>query len=136
MPRVRVESALGPTRRRTISGLLAFNNGAIGKGGYKPLAISLRQGKDIVGGLTGWTWAGWCYVELLWIEEKYRGRGHGTTLIRTAESEARRRGIKNMYLDTFSFQAPKFYRKLGFKAFGMLKDFPKGHDRTWFRKAL
>jgi GNAT superfamily N-acetyltransferase len=136
MPRVRVESVLGPTRRRTISGLLAFNNRAVGKGGYKPLAISLRQGKDIVGGLTGWTWAGWCFIELLWIEEKYRGRGHGTTLIRKAESEARRRGIKNMYLDTFSFQAPKFYRKLGFKAFGMLKDFPKGHTRTWFRKAL
>ncbi len=136
MPRVQVESVLGPTRRRTISGLLAFNNRAIGKGGYKPLVISLRQGKDIVGGLTGWTWAGWCYIELLWIEEKYRGRGHGTTLIRKAVSEARRRGIKNMYLDTFSFQAPKFYRKRGFKAFGMLKDFPKGQNRTWFRKAL
>jgi len=136
MARVRIESTLGPTRRRTISGLLAFNIRAVGKGHYKSLVISLRQGKDIVGGLTGWTWAGWCYVELLWIEEKHRGKGHGTALIRKAESEARKRGVKNMYLDTFSFQAPQFYRKLGFKAFGKLKDFPKGHDRTWFKKAL
>jgi ribosomal protein S18 acetylase RimI-like enzyme len=136
MPRIRVENTLGPTRRRAASGLLAFNTRTVGKGQYKPLAISLRRGNDIVGGLTGWTWVGWCYVELLWIEEKYRGRGHGTALIRKAESEARKRGVKHMYLDTFSFQAPRFYRKLGFKAFGILKDFPKGHDRTWFKKAL
>ena len=136
MPRIRVESTLGPTRRRAVSGILAFNTRAVGKGQYKQLAISLRQGKDIVGGLTGWTWAGWCYVELLWIEEKYRGKGHGTALIRKAESEARKRGVRHMYLDTFSFQAPLFYSKLGFKAFGVLRDFPKGYDRTWFKKAL
>ncbi len=41
-----------------------------------------------------------------------------------------------MYLDTFSFQTPDFYRELGFKVFGKLKESPKGHDRTWFKKAL
>ena len=136
MARVRVESTLGPTRRRTLSGLLAFNNRAIGKGQYKSLAISLRRGKDIVGGLSGWTWAGWCYIELLWIDEKYRGKGHGRALMRKAESEARSRGIRKMYLDTFSFQAPGFYRKLGFKEFGRLKDFPAGHSRHWLTKSL
>jgi ribosomal protein S18 acetylase RimI-like enzyme len=136
MARIRVESTLGPTRRRTLSGLLAFNNRAIGKGQYKSLAISLRQGKDIVGGLSGWTWAGWCYVELLWIDEKYRGKGHGRALMRKAESEVRSRGIRKMYLDTFSFQAPGFYKKLGFKEFGRLKDFPAGHSRHWLTKSL
>jgi N-acetylglutamate synthase-like GNAT family acetyltransferase len=119
-----------------MSGLLAFNVRAVGKGQYKSLAIALRQGKEIVGGLTGWTWAGWCYVELLWIEEKYRGSGHGAALLRKAESEARKRGVRHMYLDTFSFQAPAFYKKRGFKQFGKLKDFPKGHDRIWLKKAL
>jgi ribosomal protein S18 acetylase RimI-like enzyme len=136
MARIRVESTLGPTRRRTLSGLLAFNNRAIGKGQYKSLAISLRQGKDIVGGLSGWTWAGWCYVELVWIDEKYRGKGHGRALMRKAESEVRSRGIRKMYLDTFSFQAPGFYKKLGFKEFGRLKDFPAGHSRHWLTKSL
>jgi ribosomal protein S18 acetylase RimI-like enzyme len=136
MARIRVESTLGPTRRRTLSGLLAFNNRAIGKGQYKSLAISLRRGKDIVGGLSGWTWAGWCYVELVWIDEKYRGKGHGRALMRKAESEVRSRGIRKMYLDTFSFQAPGFYKKLGFKEFGRLKDFPAGHSRHWLTKSL
>ncbi len=56
--------------------------------------------------------------------------------MRKAESEIRKRGERHMYLDTFSFQAPDFYGRLGFKAFSKLKDFPKGHDRTWFKKAL
>ncbi len=136
MPRVRVERLLGPTRRRVVSRLLAFNARAVGKGDHKPLVIALRQGKEIVGGLTGWTWLGWCFVELLWIDEKYRGQGRGAALMRKAEAEARKRGVRNMYVDTFSFQAPDFYRKLGFKQFGKLKDFPKGHSRHWFTKAL
>ena len=127
MPRVHVENVLGPARRRTISGLRAFNAQAVGKAEHKPLAIALRQGREIVGGLTGWTWMGWCFVELLWIDDKYRGKDYGTALMRKAESEARKRGVTNMYVDTFSFQAPGFYKKLGFKQFGELKGFPKGH---------
>ena len=136
MPRVQVETVQGPSRRKIIRGLIAFNTSVVGKGKYKSLTVTLRQGKEIVGGLTGYTWMGWFFVELLWIAEKYRGKGHGTALVHKAEAEARKRGTRHMYLDTFSFQAPGFYTKLGFKPFGKLKDFPKGHERTWFTKAL
>jgi ribosomal protein S18 acetylase RimI-like enzyme len=136
MPRVQVESVQGPARRKIIRGLIAFNTSVVGKGKYKSLTITLRQGKEIVGGLTGYTWMGWFFIELLWIAEKYRGKGHGTALVHKAEAEARKRGTKNTYLDTFSFQAPEFYKKLGFRPFGRLKDFPKGHERMWFTKTL
>ncbi len=65
MPRLQVESVQGPARRQIIRGLIAFNARAAGKSKYKSPTITLRQGKEIVGGLTGWTWAGWCFVELL-----------------------------------------------------------------------
>ena len=119
-----------------MSGLLAFNASVLGKGSSKPLAVALWQGKNIVGGLTGWTWMGWCYVELLWIEKRYQGKGYGTKLMRTAEAELRARGVRHMFLHTFSFQAPEFYKKLGFRQFGKLKGYPKGYDRFSFRKAL
>ena len=41
-----------------------------------------------------------------------------------------------MYLDSFSFQAPTFYAKLGYREFGRLKEFPAGYDRVWMTKAL
>ena len=48
----------------------------------------------------------------------------------------RKRGVRNAYVDTFSFQAPEFYRKLGYREFGRLDDFPTGHRRSWLTKAL
>jgi hypothetical protein len=40
------------------------------------------------------------------------------------------------YLDTFSFQAPDFYKKLGYEVFGELQDFPHGHQRYFMKKRL
>jgi ribosomal protein S18 acetylase RimI-like enzyme len=136
MARIQVEKSLGSTRRCVMSGLLAFNKSVVGKSDYKPLAVALRQGKNIVGGLSGWSWKGGCYVEALWIEECFRSKGYGTALMREVELELRKRGVSQIFLDTFSFQSPAFYAKLGFRRFATLKDFPKGYSRQSFVKAL
>jgi hypothetical protein len=54
--------------------------------------------------------------------------------MRAVEGEARERGLRGAYLDTFSFQAPKFYAKLGYREFGRISDFPLGFDRIWLMK--
>jgi GNAT superfamily N-acetyltransferase len=72
----------------------------------------------------------------MWIREELRGRGYGHRLLASAEDEARRRGAKNAYLDTFSFQAPGFYKKHGYRVFGELHDFPTGHQRYFLTKEL
>jgi len=53
-----------------------------------------------------------------------------------AEAIGRKRGCNSIYLDTFSFQAPKFYKKLGYSEFGRLNGFPPGHTRIWLSKSL
>jgi ribosomal protein S18 acetylase RimI-like enzyme len=70
------------------------------------------------------------------VAESLRRKNLGKALIEKAEAEARKRGVGNVFLDSFTFQAPKFYRKLGYREFGRLKDFPVGHDRIWMTKAL
>ena len=45
------------------------------------------------------------------------------------------RGCHSAWVDTFSFQAPGFYRKLGYEVFGEL-DYPPGHKRFFLRKRL
>jgi ribosomal protein S18 acetylase RimI-like enzyme len=136
MARIQIERRHGEAKRRIVSGLLAYNARAVGRSPYEPLTVVLREGKQVVGGVTGWTWKGWCHVDLVWIDDKFRGKGRGAALMRRAESEARKRGVENVFLDTFSFQAPGFYRKLGYKEFGRLKNFPKGHTRHFLQKAL
>lgn len=61
---------------------------------------------------------------------------HGRRLLALIEQEGRQRGAKNAYLDTFSFQAPGFYAKLGYRVFGTLTEFPSGHQRCFLTKAL
>ena len=53
-----------------------------------------------------------------------------------SEAEAGKRGASNACVATFSFQAPAFYRKLGYRQFGKPAGFPRGRDWIWLAKAL
>ena len=103
---------------------------------WLPLAIFLRDEARIVAGLAGETYCGWLFVKYLWVSDGLRGRGVGRELMAQAEARARDRGCHSAWLDTFSFQAPGFYRKLGYKQFAQFDNFPPGHKRYGFRKYL
>jgi GNAT superfamily N-acetyltransferase len=104
----------------------------------EPLAVLItdRGSGETVGGLWGRTSWKWLCVELLFIPETHRGSGIGSSLMRQAEEEAIRRGCIGAWLDTFSYQAPRFYERLGYTLFGTIEEYPPGHDRFFFRKRL
>jgi ribosomal protein S18 acetylase RimI-like enzyme len=56
--------------------------------------------------------------------------------MKKAEEIAANRGCLGIRLDTFSFQAPGFYEKLGYRIFGRLANHPKGHERIYYFKEL
>ena len=87
-------------------------------------------------GVVGEVWAGWLFIKLLWLHEALRRQDLGSEAVGTLEAEARRLGATQAYVDTFSFQAPDFYRKLGYHEFGRLEGWPLGHSRYWMTKAL
>lgn len=117
--------------------LAAFNEAEAGPAESRPLWIIARDaGGQLAGGLRGQTFWRWLFVAWLWVEEAQRGRGLGAALLRAAEDEARRRRCIGAFVDTYSFQAPGFYARLGYAAFGRLEDLPPGGFRTWFAKRL
>ena len=92
------------------------------------LAIFLRDDQHTIqAGLGGWTWCGSCYISSVWVHKDLRGQGVGTKLLQAAEQEARRRGSQRIILSSFSFQAPGFYQKLGYKVEHVLYGFPEGY---------
>ena len=127
------ESAWGIIGR----GVSSYNKQQAGDNNFQRLCFVLRgPDQEIVGGVLGETYWGWFYVDLLWVKEELRGNGHGHRLLMRAEEEARQLGAKYAYLDTFSFQAPEFYKRRGYQIFGELTDFPPGHRRYFLRKQL
>lgn len=122
-----------------LDGIRAFNAAATGRpADPRPLSVLVRDGEGgaVLGGLTGRTSNGWLFVELFHLPESLRGAGLGAELLRRAEEEARARGCTGVWLDTFSFQAPGFYRKQGYQPFGELPDYPEGHRRHFLFKRL
>jgi GNAT superfamily N-acetyltransferase len=89
-----------------------------------------------MGGLWGFTLFQWLCVQMLVVPVALRRRGVGTAIMRAAEREAARRGCRGAHVDAFDFQAGPFYRKLGYDLFGVLRDYPPGHRRLYFRKNL
>src|SRR6476659_8959755 len=118
MPSISVERTVGKTKKAVLDGLIRYNNEKMGKQKYKRLAISLRVGDKIVGGSVGEVWTAVLFVQLFWMEQKFRGKGFGKKLIKAIEDEAKRIGATRAYLDTMSMQAPGFYRGCGYREFG------------------
>jgi GNAT superfamily N-acetyltransferase len=96
--------------------LYDYNVEQTGRADGQWLSIFVRdESGAIVAGLHGWTWGGHCRVQTLWVHSDIRRQGYGARLLEAAEREARARGCDRLTLETFSFQAPRFYEKHGYE---------------------
>jgi ADP-ribose pyrophosphatase YjhB (NUDIX family)/GNAT superfamily N-acetyltransferase len=101
------------------------------------LAVTLRDpAGELVGGLVADVAFGWLHVELLWVDERRRGRGLGSRLLAAAEDRARELGCTRAYVSTLAWQAPDFYRRHGYRPFAEAPSFVAGQTRFWLAKAL
>lgn len=119
-------------------GLKDHGEAAVGESWIVDLAYFLRDPDGTVrGGVFGNCGSfGWLYVDTLWVDETLRGQGYGAALMSAIETEAIRRSCSHAYLSTFAFQAPGFYKHLGYTEFGRLDDFPPTHSRLFLKKDL
>lgn len=118
-------------------GITDFNNKHAGKENAKRICFVLQDSeKKVVGGVIALACWNWLYIDLMWLREDFRHHGYGARLPALAEEEAKKHGAEHVYLDTFSFQAPEFYKKQGYRVYGELQDFPKGHQRYFLTEDL
>jgi GNAT superfamily N-acetyltransferase len=117
--------------------LTTFNAAATGAHDERGLSIRLTTDDgELIGGLTGWTWGGTGGIHMVWVDPGHRGQGHGRGLLRAAEAEAGARGCTRMVVSSFTFQAPDFYRTMGYVETGRWLGFPAGHADVTFTKSL
>jgi len=119
-------------------GLLGHMQSLLGETSSNDIAFLLRDDRGAVqGGVHGnYGSFGWLHIDTLFVADHLRGRGYANQLMNLIEAEAVRNGCRYAYLDTFSFQAPEFYKRRGYTVFAELEDFPAGHTRYFLRKKL
>jgi GNAT superfamily N-acetyltransferase len=120
------------------NGLDEYNFPATGTTAADQTSLSVKavdESGELIGGLTGWTWAGLFGISMMWVREDSRADGWGSRLLLAAEEEARKRGCDRACVASFSFQAPGFYQKHGYVETGRTLGFPGGgSDVHMFKK--
>jgi len=118
--------------------LLEFNEAAVGNATARTLAVLLKDPTtdEVIGGLWARSLWGSMYIDIMFVPKALRGIGIGTSLLQQAEQEAMRRGCREMWTDTYAFQARSFYEKLGFVVFGRLDGPAPIFPRFFLKKAL
>ncbi len=102
----------------------------------EPIFLLLREDGRIVGGLIGQSNWEWLYIEVLSVAEHLRGSGLGRQLVEKAEAIARTRGCVGVWVDTYTFQSPGFYERLGYRVFGSLPNYPGTAQRIFLMKKI
>ena len=98
--------------------------------------IVLDKNGNIIAGIAGWTWAGACEITFLWVSEEQRNNGIGKKLLLAAEDEAKRKDCNIILLRSYSFQAPLFYEKNGYKVESIIENFPNGYRYYILEKVI
>jgi ribosomal protein S18 acetylase RimI-like enzyme len=117
--------------------LVIHNRERTGNGEYRPLNCFLRDnGGELQAGIYGFSWGGYAMIEWLWVSPSLRGAGLGSQLLCAVEVEVRMRGCRIIRVNTYTFQAPDFYRKFGYEEIGYAQDTPRDHGEFFFAKRV
>ena len=90
----------------------------------------------IAGVITGRAYYNEVHITDLIVAEGRRGGGLGSRLVRAVEDAFRGRGYDFIALTTFGFQAPAFYRKLGFTVEFVRRGADPKLDKYFLKKDL
>lgn len=101
------------------------------------LTVRVEQAEGLVAGVSGWTWGQAAGVGMTWVRDDHRGTGVGTSAMTAFENEARSRGCTHVFVTSFTFQAPGFYQRLGYREIFRWESVPTaGRDDVHMRKEL
>jgi GNAT superfamily N-acetyltransferase len=126
--------------RQVCRGLFGYNvrqtSGLLQKPGIDIHLLLKDEEGRAWGGIFCETWLYSLYIDVLWIDERFRGEGYGRALIEEAERIAREHGCTLAHTCTFSYQAPGSYQRMGYTTFAALDAFPDGIVQYFLNRVL
>jgi len=118
-------------------GLFSYEEGRLGNPLHAHFAVMLRTDTgQIQGGADCHVMWHRVFVKTLWLPETLRGRGLGTQIMLDVEAEAVKRRCLSIWLTALGDHACHFYRRLGYRVFGVHEDYIGGQALYSVRKEL
>lgn len=113
--------------RAVDEGLSEFNDRAAPLHEVQAISCFVRNDAgQLIGGAVGRRWGEGCELQQLWVHEQFRCKGIASALLKDFEAHAIRKGCNSVHLETFSFQAPGLYERLGYQTEYVRRGFPHG----------
>lgn len=106
------------------------------KGNIEQISFIAKRGNAFAGAVYTETFWGALHIKLLYLEPKFRGQGVGTELMEKAMQKGKEKGCRFAYVETFSFQALDFYKKLGFQEEFVRSGYDKESQYHYLKKTL
>ena len=117
--------------------LIEFNSQHVPNGRYEEVNFCLKNDNDeIIAGLNSVICWNWMEIDILWVHNDYRKQGYGKKLLEEAERISREKNCSFIKLNSFSFQAPDFYRNYGYKVIAVIDNAPNEYKHYYFVKEL
>lgn len=117
--------------------LIEYNSAHVPNGIYEEVNLYMKNDNgDIIAGLNSAVCWNWMEIDILWVEENNRKNGLGERLLAEAEKIARSKKCTFIKLNTFSFLAPEFYKKYGYKEIAIIENAPLGSNHYYLKKDL
>lgn len=101
-----------------------------------PVACFARLNGVVVGGIVARIIKRRMFVELLWVEERERNRGLGSSLLQSIERVAIDGNCRDMLLETLSDPAARLYSRAGFQLVALVPDYIPGFAKHVLVKPL
>jgi len=112
-----------------------YNHSQLWANVKKPIACFCRNlNGEMIGGVFGYDSWGWLNIELVWVDKAYRGNDIASKLMAKMDDYAQLNQLNRIKLETGSFQALDFYKKIGFEVYAQLEDYPVGHTNYYLKK--
>jgi len=115
--------------------LISFNEKALAIK-RDAMVVAAYDKEEFIGGIYFRWYGPSAIIEHMAINEKWRRQGVGKRLLIAAEREIHRQGCRWITVNSMSFQAPEFYRRLGYEVIATVPQFFENHDHLILRKML
>jgi GNAT superfamily N-acetyltransferase len=128
-PRVEARHDLSPSEIDLVEDrLYEHNSEAVGQHDGRGLGFVIRdESGRLIGVAAGYTWAGVSELKQMWVDKAHRGLGYAKALLEAFVEEARKRGVRRVWVASYDFQAPGMYEKAGFERITEFEGWPEGH---------